>query len=779
MSVRIADKIIASTGGEVSISTNYNIGDIFYTSRLDSELNGAFDCDGREFSFDYFSGDQNPYDLLLNNRIQSISYTDYENQISTYGVCGAFAIDTVNKKFKVPTLKTVFIEAGSVNDIGSFTVAGLPNITTDGVSDIYSIYYKEGTYSKGPFSLTAGSSGTNSSGGNYVHKTTFDASLSNPIYGASDTVQPNSIKYRPMVQLATSVNENSVDNYVNLVKEAGEAQKEEVAIKGQEYVNLAKQYAEASHGMNIGNVYYSQSSKNTDNPGSLPLFTGETIANFNNIYPDFYAWLQEHPELTCAQEEYNNTLATYGECPKYSIFTQEIYGDGVNIATRANAISSGEANFQSGYLDFPFDGEAAGPNGTNYWSARGQGDYGDTFVGCYLGNINLTEKVVTVKLAQGIWSSSGVSSVKVQYSPDNGTTWQDLQTYDTPLQANWGDYNVLALPDYTPTTTYGLRVMVVSEPGNIRSWYVYELQFLTEGKKVGESTSLRLPLLKNYIKMANVEEGIQSIEAGLPNITGAFPSGTEKPTGDYFEGAFANTGDNNNSAFAGGTNFFKQASFDASRSSAVYGGSATVTPAHTTLYPWVFAFNSETKTSTAQASQFQEALSSKVSKSGDAITGELSFNNLYKAVSFDTQFNLYDNQNRGLLMGSWANSRPQYYDGSNAYDIVILADSYSDENGNWYRLYSDGWLEQGAFLNGTYNKTSTINLLKPFANTNYTIVTTAKQINTSDSVACSPVNKTTTSFMIEAFRGGTPNVSADWLSYYACGKADTDNMGGG
>ena len=38
-------------------------------------------------------------------------------------------------------------------------------------------------------------------------------------------------------------------------------------------------------GKRVGEVYFSQSKNATDNPGALPLFTGELVSNANNIYP--------------------------------------------------------------------------------------------------------------------------------------------------------------------------------------------------------------------------------------------------------------------------------------------------------------------------------------------------------------------------------------------------------------------------------------------------------------------------------------------------------------
>lgn len=249
---------------------------------------------------------------------------------------------------------------------------------------------------------------------------------------------------------------------------------------------------EGGSGKNIGEVYYSQSSLASDNAGALPLFTGETIASANTIYPDFYAWVESHTELQITAEEYETALTTYGECPKYVV--------------------------------------------------------------------------------------------------SNGT--------------------------------------------------------------------LRLPKLANYIKMANTSEGITQSEAGLPNITGSLrtPSKNESDSSGAFKITTPVTGDGLSGLANGSLKWQVFSDFDASRSSEVYGNSDTVTPAHTTLYPWVFAFNASVPASTAQAAEFQEGLSGKAD------------NNL--------------------------SNIPTNYD--------YIVESYNDGT-NWYRVYKSGWVEQGGFL---ANKTS-------------------------------------------------------------------------
>jgi hypothetical protein len=52
----------------------------------------------------------------------------------------------------------------------------------------------------------------------------------------------------------------------------------------------------------------------------------------------------------------------------------------------------------------------------------------------------------------------------------------------------------------------------------------------------------------------------------------------------------------------------------------------------------------------------------------------------------------------------------------------VLVESYTDpETHQWYRVYSDGWCEQGGYIS-TSNSVTDWNLLKPYTDTNYTVV---------------------------------------------------------
>ena len=355
--------------------------------------------------------------------------------------------------------------------------------------------------------------------------------------------------------------DQAADSAASVVQDAEAAAASATAAAGsasaaaQSAIDAANSAASA-RGLQIGAVYFSQSSLATDNPGGLPLWTGEYFANASTLYPDFYSWVKSHTELCKTKTEYDTAISSYGECPYYVV------------------------------------DEVAG--------------------------------------------------------------------------------------------------------------------------------SLRLPKLVNYLKMANSTDGVTQAQAGLPNITGSisFDVWSNASSGCFYDNGGNKRGGTGNDGGSKGSN----KTFDASRSSSVYGKSNTVTPAHTTLYPWIYAFNSAVSASEAQAAEFTGALSGKANT-------DLS--------------NVADN-------------------------IDYVAESYSDESGNWYRVYRSGWLEQG----GIKAKASgaTISLLKAFSNTNYNVhwqVEEAGSTNPAGVTFLGANNKSTTSFVSE----GPDYANTMW---YACGQSATE-----
>ena len=89
----------------------------------------------------------------------------------------------------------------------------------------------------------------------------------------------------------------------------------------QDYIGQywAKILPDSARGLQIGAVYFSQSGLATDNPGGLPLWTGEYFSNGSSLYPDFYNWVKSHTELCKTKTEYDTSISTYGECPYYVV----------------------------------------------------------------------------------------------------------------------------------------------------------------------------------------------------------------------------------------------------------------------------------------------------------------------------------------------------------------------------------------------------------------------------------------------------------------------------
>lgn len=81
---------------------------------------------------------------------------------------------------------------------------------------------------------------------------------------------------------------------------------------------------------------------------------------------------------------------------------------------------------------------------------------------------------------------------------------------------------------------------------------------------------------------------------------------------------------------------------------------------------------------------------------------------------------------------------------------------------SWYRVYDDGWVEQGGFITGSNNAFATVTFLKAFSNTDYTIMCAMQGSTNADRFA-QYNNKTTTSVGLYRDDYGTG------IAWYACG----------
>ena len=86
-------------------------------------------------------------------------------------------------------------------------------------------------------------------------------------------------------------------------------------------------------------------------------------------------------------------------------------------------------------------------------------------------------------------------------------------------------------------------------------------------------------------------------------------------------------------------------------------------------------------------------------------------------------------------------------------NIDYVVESQVNADGSWYRKYKSGWLEQGGIISPS-SAWSTINLLKPYANTQYIIL--AAVINGNTGAGVTIKDKTISSFAIYQ------NVQQNW-----------------
>lgn len=199
MSIRINNKIISGT--YTAQSYRY-VGEIFQ-SALPIEDSRVALLDGRKIYESEGYGSFIQYITSLALLYPQLSCTEDEWQLSdtTYGECGKFVIS--EDGVRLPKIVSFVQGLSSLQDLATLVEAGLPNITGN-TGNIVGYLSQNGS---GAMSGRTNTASANLSSGSLVTSANipFDASLSNPIYGNSTTVQPQSIRYPYYIVLATGV----------------------------------------------------------------------------------------------------------------------------------------------------------------------------------------------------------------------------------------------------------------------------------------------------------------------------------------------------------------------------------------------------------------------------------------------------------------------------------------------------------------------------------------------------------------------------------------------
>ena len=143
-----------------------------------------------------FLGTSVPEGFLLCNG-SNVSRTTYANLFSVIGTrCGAGDGSTT---FTLPNLHRRFAEyTTTTSEVGKTVEAGLPNISGSfGASD----GANASTDNTGPFWLDHDAGGRTGWGGDGGAVFGFDVSRSNALYGETNTVQPASVRFMPLIKI--------------------------------------------------------------------------------------------------------------------------------------------------------------------------------------------------------------------------------------------------------------------------------------------------------------------------------------------------------------------------------------------------------------------------------------------------------------------------------------------------------------------------------------------------------------------------------------------------
>lgn len=310
--------------------------EIFPTFRKDdAPINGAYDCDGSEYSKSDFKGENNPYDMLVLGKAETCTYDEYNTQIANYGMCSKFALDTTNQKFKVPTVYGIITDAKGISSLAapSTTSIQIPIVvntnypytapsngwlalkSTSNSSSWSAVFLESvnGSYivSRGPSMGSAGGIIPVHEGDTvylYAESGNVQASFIYTIGAIEDLIETHYIKTRYLVQLATEGQEVSIQQYEDALYE---------------YVQTLQQ--QLVYNRFVGEVF---SSLVPINDNGVKLLDG-SVLEVGGIYDEFInhivGFKESYPNLFCTEEEWNTSISTYGVCGKF------VYTEGVSL----------------------------------------------------------------------------------------------------------------------------------------------------------------------------------------------------------------------------------------------------------------------------------------------------------------------------------------------------------------------------------------------------------------------------------------------------------------
>lgn len=497
----------------------------------------------------------------------------------------------------------------------------------------------------------------------------------------------------------------------------------------------------------LGEVYFSQSSLATDNPGALPGWTGEYYENGKTLFPDLYSFVKAQSTRYVTKTEYDNILATYGECPKYVV--DEVDGS-LRLPKYAN------------YIKMANSTEGITQKGAGLPTVKA---IANTAAGVSVPFSKLPNYAKAVQNSVGYTLMTGGSI----------STDASLSYVENDASLNSSIYGASNTVQPAHTTLYPwISAYTAAIPASVAQ--AAEFQQALTNTSVNKMDKVQFWTPDNFVQLRNY-----SMELDWANTYTGSASSTEP---------FSATLDNTNKALT--------MPADGVLLGTHYGGIVSVNGNQ--IFP-----------STTDANITNSCFPLEVRK-GDVVfmrarvgTALVPFkyqsgaNNIVLGLNYYGKYatlealntasasilNNGQGQGRWALVGDDTNGYTRYYTkptnntfsafewaagGADTYlgqeaDYVVDRKLPTENDPSWYRVWKSGWLEQGGIISPS-SAWSTINLLKPYANTQYIIL--AAVINGNTAAGVTIKNKTISSFAIYQ------NVEQNWEAK-GQGKMQTSN----
>ena len=426
-------------------------------------------------------------------------------------------------------------------------------------------------------------------------------------------------------------------------------------------------------------------------PEGAYLLDGQTIYGCDKLYPEFYNWVITNKGEVNFTPIYNDWVMpslsqdgslgglTYGvEASSAVLSGYDAYKSfdntlgGASTFTSLNAVKEGSITFYSPkkieFTSVKFVNPTAGTVNQRIIDYVIEGSNDNTYwdklaIGAIDSTANSAEQIVDIPLSNYDKVKVGYKYIRISGTNGGGTNcaFPEITLYGKEFvkydYTTDGNILVLSNVDYD---------LMLSSVGCCGAFALDET-----------SGDVRLPYVINatlwgadYFKIG------ESLPAGLPNIVGSVAGFdiTGPETGSYSGSLYVNPEITNpyGASFEGSAKS-QQLEIDASFSSSVYGNSDTVQPRAIGISWCIQVYNATNTLSTQESAQLATQMQNKAQK------------DLANVIS----------------------------------NIDFVIESYNDGEGNWYRKYRSGWVEQGTYITSSSNRTCTFAFLIEMADTNY------------------------------------------------------------